>query len=108
MAYVKRYPEDHNFRVKVGRMPDFSGSGMVQQESLIGVVDGVNRKFKLRSRAFLGSESIYKDGMLMKRASSGDYFDGDYTINYTNREIVFSKAQTPQKKSVLHASYRLM
>lgn len=108
MAYVRKHPEFKDFRMKVGKMPDFTSDNLIQQEELLGTIDGENRIFKLKNKAFVGSESIYKDGLHMKRGEKKDFSDGDYTINYFNKTIVFSPSQTPQPGAMMHCSYRRM
>lgn len=112
MAYVRQHPDPRfaKFRVKVGVMPDFSGSEFMDQEVPTGEMDGVNRVFTLSQRPLRFSEEIFKDGMKMKRASNALINDGDYFIDYSKVPvtIVFSEKQTPQPKSVILASYKYM
>jgi|GEM_PF-2604277 len=108
MAYVRQHPDYPRFRMKVGSMPDFSGSRYADQEIPMGTMNGVNRVFRLAHLPIRLSERIYKDGMMMARASNQAITDGDYYIDYETGEIIFSVNQTPQPKSVIRVSYKYM
>jgi len=101
MAIVRQHPKYPNFRMKIGVMPDFSGSKLSFQETPIGAINGVNKKFTLLHLPLKDSETVVKDGMVMKRGE-------DYTINYNTGVIMFSDTQIPQVKSVLHVTYKYM
>ncbi len=108
MAYVRQHPEFPQFRIKKGIMPDFSGSQIIDQEFPSGVVNGINKLFQLERPPLKNSESIFKDGMKMVRASSLLFNDGDYYIDYQSGEITFSDRQVPQENSVIVASYKYL
>lgn len=99
MAIVRRHPEYPDFRMKIGIMPDFSGSKFADQEKPIGEMDGENRVFVLRNRPLPGSVQVFKDGMLMAK-------DLDYELNIEQKTIRFSPHQIPQKDSVIRVSYK--
>lgn len=101
MAMVRQHPDYPKWRMKIGIMPDFSGSKTSSQETPIGVCDGVNKVFKLANKPLKHSEEVVKDGMVMKR-------DSDYTIDYATGTIIFSEHQIPQPKSVIHVTYKYM
>lgn len=108
MAYVRQHPDYPQFRMKVGVMPDFSGSNQADQEIPTGIMNGVNKAFVLTSRPLTGSEIVFKDGMMMSRASSMAMEDGDYYMNYDEKTIYFSDNQIPQAKSVIRVNYKYM
>ncbi|OXB94760.1 hypothetical protein [Parageobacillus galactosidasius] len=101
MAMVRQHPDYPKWRMKIGIMPDFSGSKISSQEIPIGVCDGANKVFKLANKPLKHSEEVVKDGMVMKR-------DLDYTIDYATGTITFSDHQIPQPKSVIHVTYKYM
>jgi hypothetical protein len=106
MAYVRQHPDYPKFRKKVGVMPDFSGANIVDQETPSGVMDGVNKVFTLAHLPIQYSERVYKDGMMMARASTMAMTDGDYYIDYTTGTITFSSNQIPQPTSVIRVCYK--
>lgn len=110
MAYVRQHPEYPNYRMKVGIMPDFSGSNYADQEMPKGVMDGINRLFELEHKVLKNSEEVYKDGMRMARASSLALTDGDYYIDYLANPVTltFSNAQVPQPKSIILVGYKYL
>lgn len=108
MAYVRQHPDYPKFRMKVGIMPDFSGSKLADQEKPSGVMNGVNKAFVLANRPLKDSERVFKDGMMMSRASSMAMADGDYFLNYEEKTIYFADNQIPQAKSVIRVSYKYM
>lgn len=108
MAYVRQHPDYPKFRKKMGTMPDFSGSNVVDQEKPSGTMNGVNRSFVLAHRPIVSSDTVHKDGMLMARATTSALTDGDYYMDYANNTIIFSNTQIPQTDSVIIASYRYM
>lgn len=108
MATVKQHPNYPKYRVKIGVMPDFSGSNYVDQEELIGLMDGINKQFSTTYMPIKHSETLFKDGMFMSRASTIDCTDGDYYINYETKTITFADDQIPQKKSIMRISYKYM
>jgi len=69
MAYVRQNPEFPKFRMKKGIMPDFSGSNVADQEKPTGEMNGLNRVFQTANRPLNLSERVFKDGMMMSRAS---------------------------------------
>lgn len=108
MAYVRKHPDVQydKFRMKVGVMPDFSGSKFIPQEKPVGTKDGVNRIFQLSKAPLKDSEEIYKDGMFMVRATDDSFTDGDYIVDWLQGELTFSVEQTPVTKSVIIARYK--
>lgn len=109
MAYVRQHPTHTKFRKKIGAMPDFTEANNVSQETPVGVMNGINKEFTLHRRPLKNSETIFKDGMKMKRASTVAFIDGDYIVDYLARPkavITFSDKQVPQVKSVILADYR--
>lgn len=108
MAYVRQHPDYPQFRMKVGVMPDFSGSNQANQEIPTGIMNGINQVFTLANRPLKLSEEVFKDGMMMSRASSMAFEDGDYFMNYDEKKIYFSNNQIPQVKSVIRVSYKYM
>lgn len=108
MAYVRMHPKSPKFRMKVGTMPDFSGSKLVNQEIPKGLMDGLNRTFSLNQAPLKNSEVVFKDGMKMKRASSALFVDGDYVIDYVTGAITFSTKQVPQGKSIIIVDYKYL
>lgn len=108
MAYVRTHPNYPKFRVKKGVMPDFSGANIADGEIPSGVMDGVNREFKVANRPLKGSEKIFKDGLKMGRATSVAMTDGDYFIDYETKTITFSKTQIPQENSIIRVDYKYM
>jgi hypothetical protein len=101
MAMVRQHPDYPKWRMKVGIMPDFSGSKLANQETPTGVCDGVNKVFTLAHRPLKESEQVIKDGMVMKRGL-------DYTIDYSTGTLTFSDQQIPQARSVIHVTYKYM
>lgn len=110
MAYVRQHPDFPLFRVKKGVMPDFSGANYADQEKPSGIMNGENRIFTLAHAPIKLSETIFKDGMMMARASSLAMTDGDYYLDYIARPatITFADNQVPQAKSVIRVSYKYM
>ncbi len=106
MAYVTKVQGNDFFRMKLGSMPDFSGSKIVDQEVPTGAYTGLNAEFNLAFAPIRYSEKIHKDGMLMKRASDKTFADGDYYVDYSNGRLVFSATQIPQLDSVVLAEYK--
>lgn len=106
MAYVTVVPNNDFFRMKIGSMPDFSGSKMVDQEVPKGAYTGLNEEFKLDHAPIRYSEKIHKDGMLLKRASDKTFSDGDYLVDYTTGRLFFSATQLPTIDSVVLAEYK--
>ena len=106
MAYVTKVPGNDNFRKKVGSMPDFSGSKIVDQEVPNGAYTGKNDEFNLAHVPIRYSEKVHKDGMLMKRASDKTFADGDYYVDYTTGRLYFSATQIPRTESVVLAEYK--
>jgi hypothetical protein len=101
MAMVRQHPDYPKWRMKIGVMPDFSGSKISYQETPLGSCDGVNKVFQLAKKPLKHSELVVKDGMVMKR-------DLDYMIDYSTGKITFSDQQIPQTKSVVHVTYKYM
>jgi hypothetical protein len=101
MAMVRQHPDYPKWRMKIGVMPDFSGSKVSFQEKPIGNCDGVNKVFRLANKPLKNSEQVVKDGMVMTK-------DLDYTIDYSTGTITFSDYQIPQTKSVIHVTYKYM
>lgn len=110
MAYVRQHPDYPKFRVKKGVMPDFSGANYSDQEKPAGVMNGINDSFTLAYQPIKFSETVYKDGMFMTRASSLAMTDGDYYLDYSASPAVikFANNQIPQSKSVLRVSYKYL
>lgn len=106
MAFVTKATNNEYFRMKVGSMPDFSGSKMIDQETPTGACNGTNTEFNLTNSPIRYSEKIHKDGMLMKRASDKTFNDGDYFIDYQTARLYFSVLQTPQENAVILADYK--
>lgn len=120
MAFVRQNPEYPKFRMKIGNIPGLSdliladpddpNIYLADQETPGGIKDGVNKEFTLANVPFKHTESVYKDGMKMARASSASIEDGDYFINYdntyVNNIVTFSDKQVPQPKSVIRISYK--
>jgi hypothetical protein len=101
MAMVREHPSFSHIRMKLGVMPDFSGSDSAKQETPVGVMDGVNKIFALLNKPLKDSETVVKDGMVMKEGL-------DYTIDFNLGQIAFSDNQVPQAKSVVHVTYKFM
>jgi hypothetical protein len=99
MAQVRQHPTYPQYRMKVGVMPDFSGSDIVTQEEPVGAKDGVNKVFTLSRLPIPNSEWVFKDGMFMRKG-----VDNDYTIN--GKQITF--AEPPDPKSVIAVTYKTM
>lgn len=108
MAFVRQHPDYPKFRMKKGVMPDFSGANYSDQETPSGVMDGVNKLFRLAQKPIKNSEEVFKDGMKMARATTLAMNDGDYFMDYQTGEIIFSSHQVPQPKSVIRVSYKFM
>lgn len=108
MAFVRQHPDYPQFRVKKGVMPDFSGSNYSDQEKPSGVMNGVNRVFNLANIPLKPSDEVFKDGMKMSRATTLAVSDGDYFIDYSTGQIMFSENQIPQPKSVILVSYKFI
>lgn len=108
MAFVRQHPDYPKFRIKVGYMPDFSGSNYEDQEKPAGELNGINKIFFLKNTPVKFSEEVFKDGMKMARATTAAVSDGDYYINYLNGQITFSDEQIPQAKSTLIVGYKYM
>lgn len=108
MATVKQHPDYPKYRMKIGVMPDFSGSNYADQESPDGIMDGSNKRFWIDYVPIKNSEIIFKDGMFMSRASTIDCLDGDYYLDRETKTITFADHQVPQQKSVIKISYKYM
>lgn len=108
MAHVRTHEKDSRFRLKVGVMPDFSGANLVIQEDPKGVMDGKNAKFQLTHIPVEDSETVYKDGMRLRRASNDQFTDGDYWLDYKSETFYFSPEHIPTERSVLLVGYRYL
>jgi len=120
MAFVRQHPEYPKFRMKVGNIPGLSDLILADpndpnvyqadQETPFENPNGVRKEFTLANVPFKFSEKIFKDGMMMARATSMALTDGDYFINYDNiylnKVITFSDQQIPQLASVIRVSYK--
>ncbi|CDQ41820.1 hypothetical protein [Virgibacillus salexigens] len=99
MAIVRSYPGYPAFRKKLGVMPDFSGAKFSYDETPAGELNGTNKVFTLLHQPLPESLQIFKDGMFMRK-------NIDYTLNISNKNIIFSSEQIPQEKSVISANYK--
>jgi hypothetical protein len=99
MARVVQHDRFPQYRVKIGVMPEFSGTRQISQEEPMGVKDGENKQFVLSNTPIPQSEQIFKDGMFMMRG-----VDKDYVIN--GKVIVFAEA--PSDRAVIVVNYKTM
>jgi hypothetical protein len=99
MAHVRQHATYPQYRQKVGKMPDFSGSNEIKQEEPIGTKDGSNKTYTLMKTPVKNSEEVFKDGMFMMRG-----VDKDYTISGK----IISFVEAPSQKCVIAVNYKTM
>lgn len=97
MAHVTKHPTMPQYRVKIGLMPDFSGSNQVRQEEPVGSRDGANKAYILNHEPTRNTEWVYKDGMYMRKGAGYDYMISGKTITFN---------EAPPIKAVILVDYK--
>lgn len=99
MAHVRNHTTFPQYRMKVGIMPDFSGSQVIRQEEPFGTKDGTNKVFTLAFEPIKNSEQVFKDGMYMRKGAAHDYTISGKTITF---------AEAPSSQAQILVDYKTM